>query len=127
MVLPRTLAKFNRSVTNRVAGLFAGRAPGFAILQHRGRKSGRLYRTPISIFHADGVYRIAMTYGREVDWAKNICAAGEFSVETRGQVLDLADPVVHRDPTAAWAPVVVRPWLRVLSAEYYIEARAVVR
>ncbi|WP_280448297.1 nitroreductase family deazaflavin-dependent oxidoreductase [Nocardia brasiliensis] len=112
MVLPRTLAKFNRSVTNRVAGLFAGRAPGFAILQHRGRKSGRLYRTPISIFHADGVYRIAMTYGREVDWAKNICAAGEFSVETRRHGDGQAAPGVSPDTPAPWAPTGFPPTAR---------------
>ncbi|WP_405165110.1 nitroreductase family deazaflavin-dependent oxidoreductase [Nocardia sp. NBC_01499] len=122
MVLPRALAKFNRYATNRAAGLFAGRAPGFAILQHRGRKSGREYRTPVSVFQSDGVYRIALTYGRDTDWAKNISAAGGFTLHTRGRVIELTDPAVLHDPSAQWAPVVVRPWLKALSAEYYVEA-----
>ncbi|MFI6042810.1 nitroreductase family deazaflavin-dependent oxidoreductase [Nocardia sp. NPDC051321] len=123
MVLPRALAKFNRYATNPVAGLFAGRAPGFAILRHQGRKSGREYRTPVAVFHPDGVYRIALTYGRNVDWVKNISAAGGFALHTRGETIELTDPAVLHDPSGRWAPAAVRPWLKALSAEYYVEAR----
>ncbi|MFG1795287.1 nitroreductase family deazaflavin-dependent oxidoreductase [Nocardia sp. NPDC049149] len=122
MVLPRTLAKFNRYATNPAAGLFAGRAPGFAVVAHKGRKSGRAYRTPVSVFHRDGVYRIALTYGRDVDWLKNICAAGDFSLQVRGKEIVLTDPVVHQDPKMRWAPAAVRPWLRTLAVQYYVEA-----
>ncbi|MFF3223862.1 nitroreductase family deazaflavin-dependent oxidoreductase [Nocardia suismassiliense] len=123
MVLPRALAKFNRHATNRAAGLFAGRAPGFALVQHKGRKSGRDYRTPVSVFEGDGVYRIALTYGRNTDWVKNITAAGGFTLHTRGRVIELTDPVVLHDPSVRWAPAVVRAWVKALSAEYYLEAR----
>ncbi|MFC9439754.1 nitroreductase family deazaflavin-dependent oxidoreductase [Nocardia sp. NPDC057030] len=123
MVLPRALAKFNRHATNRAAGLLAGRAPGFALVQHRGRKSGREYRTPVAVFHRDGVYRIALTYGRDVDWVKNISAAGDFTLHTRGRAIHLTNPTVRQDPSAQWAPAPVRPWLKALSAEYYVEAR----
>ncbi|PXX59268.1 deazaflavin-dependent oxidoreductase (nitroreductase family) [Nocardia tenerifensis] len=123
MVLPRALANFNRYATNPAAGLFAGRVPGFAILRHKGRKSGREYRTPVSVFRRDGVYRIALTYGRDVDWLKNISAAGVFTLRTRGGEIELTDPVVRHDPSARWAPAPIRLWLKALSAEYYVEAR----
>lgn len=123
MVLPRALAKFNRYATNPAAGLLAGRIPGFALVQHKGRNSGREYRTPVAVFRRGGVYRIGLTYGRNVDWVKNISAAGDFTVHTRGRAVKLTNPAVLHDPSAQWAPAVVRPWLKALSAEYYVEAR----
>ncbi|MFI9404934.1 nitroreductase family deazaflavin-dependent oxidoreductase [Nocardia sp. NPDC052316] len=125
MVLPRALAKFNRHATNRAASLVADRVPGFALVQHKGRKSGRDYRTPVSVFERDGVYRIALTYGRDTDWVKNITAAGAFTLHTRGRAIELIDPAVRHDPSVRWAPPVVRQWVKALSAEYYLEARPV--
>jgi len=46
----RTLAAFNLAVTNRITGRFAGWLPGFGIVTHLGRKSGRVYRTPVNVF-----------------------------------------------------------------------------
>jgi len=123
MVLPRTLARFNRYVTNPVAGVVAGRLPGCGIVVHRGRRSGRVYRAPVMVFARDGHYRIALTYGRDTDWVKNCLAAGGCVLETRGKTVELADPVVHRDVSASWAPAGVRHALTVLSAEYYLQAR----
>jgi hypothetical protein len=45
----RWLAKFNIAVTNRMTSLFAGWLTGFGILTHVGRKSGKLYRTPVNV------------------------------------------------------------------------------
>src|SRR5437879_2238381 len=105
MPLPRALARFNRRVTNRVSGVVAGRAPGFGIVVHGGRKSGRVYRTPVNVFAHDGGYRIALTYGQDADWVKNVLAAGEFELETGGRTVALADPVVRHDAAATWAPL----------------------
>jgi hypothetical protein len=46
----RWVAAFNLAVTNRIMSRFAGRLPGFGILRHIGRKSGRVYRTPVNVF-----------------------------------------------------------------------------
>ena len=43
--LSHAIGRFNRLATNRVTGLVAGRLPGFGIVTHRGRRSGRTYRT----------------------------------------------------------------------------------
>ena len=48
----RWLAKINSAFTNRITGLFAGWLPGFGILTHVGRKSGKVYRTPVNVFRA---------------------------------------------------------------------------
>ena len=54
----RWLAKINIAFTNRITGLFAGWLPGFGILTHVGRKSGKVYRTPINVFRASNGFII---------------------------------------------------------------------
>jgi deazaflavin-dependent oxidoreductase (nitroreductase family) len=123
MVLPRRLAKFNRVATNRVARVVAGRAPTLGLVVHKGRKSGREYRTPVSVFGYDGGYRIALTYGRNVDWLKNIVSAGDFELVTKGRTVPLTDPVVVHDPERGWAPAGVRQVLGGIGATDYVQAR----
>jgi hypothetical protein len=48
------VAAFNLAVTNRITSRFAARLPGFGILTHVGRKSGRVYRTPVKRFSRAG-------------------------------------------------------------------------
>ena len=79
----RWVAAFNLAVTNRITSRFAARLPGFGILTHAGRKSGRLYRTPVNVFRAPEGFLIALTYGRESEWVKNVLAAGGCKLETR--------------------------------------------
>jgi hypothetical protein len=55
----RWLAKINIVFTNRITGLFAGGLPGFGILTHVGRKSGKVYRTPVNVFRAANGFVIA--------------------------------------------------------------------
>src|ERR1700732_4742509 len=67
----RWVAAFNLAVTNRVTSRFAARLPGFGILTHVGRKSGKLYRTPVNVFRATEGFLIALTYGRESLWVSD--------------------------------------------------------
>src|SRR5216683_4697167 len=80
----RWVAAFNLAVTNRITSLFAARLPGFGIVTHKGRKSGRIYRTPVNVFRAPDGFLIALTYGRESEWVKNVLADGGCELETRG-------------------------------------------
>jgi uncharacterized membrane protein required for colicin V production len=57
----RWLAKINIAFTNRITGLFAGWLPGFGILTHVGRKSGKVYRTPINVFRVSNGFIVALT------------------------------------------------------------------
>jgi hypothetical protein len=49
----RWLAKINITFTNRITSLFAGWMVGFGILTHLGRKSGKVYRTPVNVSSAE--------------------------------------------------------------------------
>ena len=108
MPLPKRLARFNLLVTNRVLGPLARRAPGFAIVWHVGRRSGRAYRTPVNLFRSGDRYVIALTYGADSQWVRNVLAAGEVDIETRGQRLHLVDPEIVHDAQRSLVPEPVR-------------------
>ncbi|MFD1506804.1 nitroreductase family deazaflavin-dependent oxidoreductase [Georgenia yuyongxinii] len=112
--LPRWLGRANRLVLNRVMGLVAPRLPGFAVLTHVGRRSGREHSAVVNIFRAGPGYRVALTYGREADWVRNVLAAGGCWITTRGRRVELAEPRLVHDPTVAWAPPLVRELLGLL-------------
>ena len=125
MPLPKRLARFNRLVTNRVVGPVAGRLPGFAIVSHVGRRSGRVYRTPVNLFRAEGRYVIALTYGSDSQWVLNVLAAGAVDIETRGQHVHLVGPEVVHDAQRSLVPPSVRQILRLVNvSEFMLFQRA---
>jgi deazaflavin-dependent oxidoreductase (nitroreductase family) len=104
MQFPQWLAGFNRHVTNPVQRLWAGRAPTMGILEHVGRKSGRSFRTPLTVLSTDDGVAILLTYGPNRDWLKNITAAAGGRMRRYGKTFELADPRVM--PKAEAAPAV---------------------
>jgi deazaflavin-dependent oxidoreductase (nitroreductase family) len=76
MKLSRRVAHFNKRVTNRIQGLYAWLVPPWAVIVHRGRRSGREYRTPLFAFRRGRTVVIALLYGEESDWLANLRAGG---------------------------------------------------
>ncbi len=101
MQLPQWLARFNRHVTNPVLRLWAGWLPGFGILEHVGRKSGKPYRTPLNVFPTDDGVAILLSYGPDRDWLKNITAAGHARIRRMGRTVELTGPRVMPKAEAA--------------------------
>src|SRR5436853_6976424 len=95
----RWLAKFNIFVTNRITGLFAGWLPCFGILTHVGRKSGKVYQTPVNVFKAENGFIIALTYSSQSEWVKNVLAASGCELKTRGKKYKLSSPTIVHDHT----------------------------
>jgi deazaflavin-dependent oxidoreductase (nitroreductase family) len=120
VVIPKQVAWFNRVVTNRVSSLVAGWLPGFGILEHIGRRSGHPYRTPVNVFRAPDGYVIALTYGSDTDWVKNVLAAGGCSLVVRGQRMWLTDPKIATDDERRPAPPAVRPFLGLLGVTEFL-------
>jgi deazaflavin-dependent oxidoreductase (nitroreductase family) len=117
----RWLAKINSVFTNRITGLFAGWLPGFGILTHVGRKSGKVYRTPVNVFRASNGFIIALTYSSQSEWVKNVLAAGGCELKTRGKKYQLSSPKVVRDPSRQRFPFTVRLMLTIVGADEYME------
>src|SRR4051812_49595068 len=96
MPLPKRLARFNLHVTNRVLGPFARRLPGFAVVAHVGRRSGRVRHTPVNLFRDGDRYVIALTYGADSQWVRNVLAAAtQFSPAYRSGGEPVAPVLVH--------------------------------
>lgn len=72
MRLSRRVARFNKAVNNRVQGVYAWILPPWAVILHRGRRSGRSYRTPVLAFKRDRTLIVALLYGEESDWLRNM-------------------------------------------------------
>lgn len=108
MPAPNWLARFNRSVTNRVARPIARHLPGLGVVGHVGRKSGRQYHTPVMVFRGHGGYAIALIYGAQSEWAQNVLAAGGGTLETGGRTIRLTSPRLIHDERHRDVPPFVR-------------------
>jgi deazaflavin-dependent oxidoreductase (nitroreductase family) len=95
---PRLLAvvrRFNRDFTNKLQARSAGTPGAYAsVIQHRGRNSGRTYDTPIVPFATDDGFVIVLPYGRNVDWLKNVLAAGQAVLVTGGHTYTVDRPEI---------------------------------
>jgi deazaflavin-dependent oxidoreductase (nitroreductase family) len=122
----RVIRPFTTHVFNPIARRFASWLPGFGILEYRGRKSGRTYRTPINVFRRGDWYVFALTYGADVEWVKNVVAAGGCTLRTRGRDVRLIDPELFVDPSRQLMPFVVRIVLRFDRATEFLRMRIAV-
>jgi deazaflavin-dependent oxidoreductase (nitroreductase family) len=73
----------------------AGKPGGPAsVIHHVGRTTGRSYETPVrAVPTADG-FVIALPYGSNTDWLKNVLASGSATIVDEGSVHRVDDPQV---------------------------------
>jgi deazaflavin-dependent oxidoreductase (nitroreductase family) len=66
----------------------AARSPGspFSLVRHVGRRSGRTFETPIIVAPVPEGFVCELTYGPDVDWYRNIVAAGHCELIVDGEV-----------------------------------------
>jgi deazaflavin-dependent oxidoreductase (nitroreductase family) len=78
----------------------------FSLIRHIGRRSGKLYETPIVVAPVKDGFVIELTYGPDVDWHKNVVAAGGCRLVWHGQeyVIDTIEPVDTATGRAAFSP-----------------------
>ena len=126
MPAPQWLARFNRRVTNHILGPIVMHLPGFGIITHTGRKSGRAYRTPVSIFRHGSGYIIPLTYGPDSDWVRNVLARGGCTLETRRRTLRLDRPRLVHDKQRRAMPAPVRLALGLAAVSDFLELQRVV-
>ena len=110
----RRIARFNKRFTNRVTRPLAPYLPGFGVVVHTGRTSGRTYETPVNVFAHGDSFVIALTYGVQSDWVQNVQAAGGCELITRRRRYRLADPEIVHDERRRLASAKTRPMLRLL-------------
>jgi deazaflavin-dependent oxidoreductase (nitroreductase family) len=116
MRLADGIAQFNRLAFNRVVRTFAGRRGSpVAVVEHRGRRSGRRYRTPVLAFGLDGGYLVVLFYGDDRDWVRNVLAAGGCTLRRGGRRVALTGPrLLDAGDGMPLLPAPMRPALRLL-------------
>ena len=61
----------------------------------------------MNVFSRDGAWIFALTYGSDVQWVKNVLAAGRCEIQTRGRVVRLDRPELVLDPSRRLVPRLV--------------------
>ena len=124
MPIPRRVARWNKVGLNRVVRHIAPRAPGLGLVVHRGRRSGRGYQTPVSVFRTEDGFVIALTYGAQhTDWVKNVLAAGGCELRTGGRVLRVNFPRVYHDESRRGIRPLERQALRLLGVADFLSVK----
>jgi deazaflavin-dependent oxidoreductase (nitroreductase family) len=68
--------------------------PMAAQIRHAGRRSGRTYTTPVSAKRRGDVVVIALTFGNQSDWSRNVRSAGGASIRIEGDDYDVTQPQI---------------------------------
>jgi deazaflavin-dependent oxidoreductase (nitroreductase family) len=112
----------NKYITNKILIHIAGKKFGhFAILSHTGRKSGKVYKTPIIAEPAENGFVIALTYGKKVDWLANVMASGSCDLYWKEHDYHLVSPkVVDRESGLMAFPSPLNQVLRKVGIEYFL-------
>jgi deazaflavin-dependent oxidoreductase (nitroreductase family) len=112
--LPDRIRTFNKYVTNRLLRGFVNLSIGpFAIIRHVGRRSGKPYETVLWVWRLGKNFVIALTYGPDVDWYRNMLAAGGGTVVWHKRVYVVGKPEPIDAKTAMLAfPAFFRPIFR---------------
>ena len=119
-------------VLNPLIGKFAGRRH-FAMaaqIRHVGRRSGKAYVTPATAHVHGDMILIALTFGNQSDWARNVRAAGGCAVRINGRIYEATNPqFLSREEAgpllkAAFSPI-QRAGMRVLSVRQFLRLDAV--
>ena len=72
-------------------------------------------------FGAPDGFLIALTYGRDSEWVRNVLAAGGCQLDTRGGRYQLSAPTIVHDPTRQRFPLVVRMILGLIGAKDFLQ------
>jgi deazaflavin-dependent oxidoreductase (nitroreductase family) len=91
-IMMRPMTKMLNPLIVRLAG---GRHFGMAAqIRHVGRRSGRTYTTPVSARRSGGMVAIALTFGNQSDWSRNVRSAGGATIRIKGEDYAVTQPQV---------------------------------
>jgi hypothetical protein len=86
---------FNKRTLNPLTLKVAGnRLRVYASVQHIGRHTGYVYTTPVVASPLGDGFVIPLPYGADVDWFRNVMAAGKCTLRWNGHKYSLEKPEV---------------------------------
>jgi deazaflavin-dependent oxidoreductase (nitroreductase family) len=114
-------------ILNRFVTRIAGKryVPLWVLLRHQGRRSGRLYATPVVALPVPGGFAIPLAFGEGADWYRNIMTSGGATIRRHGTEHRLGDPAaIDPDSAASPFPAWQRPVFRALGIRRFLVLRA---
>jgi deazaflavin-dependent oxidoreductase (nitroreductase family) len=87
----RQISKATKPYVLKTAGTPGSRT---AVIHHIGRTTGQPYETPIVAEPIDEGFLIALPYGPNTDWLKNVLARGSATIVLAGHAHDVDRPEV---------------------------------
>ncbi|MGV9635472.1 nitroreductase family deazaflavin-dependent oxidoreductase [Nocardia rhamnosiphila] len=96
---PKWIDRFGVRFVNPWMRRIAPSLPGYAVIEHTGRKTGTRYETPICIFRSGATVAVVLLHG-ETNWVKNTVTAGRARLRCRAGALTLRAPRVIPPRTA---------------------------
>src|SRR5215470_1529124 len=96
----------------------------FAVLKHTGRRSGRVYATPVSARPTATGFVVPLPFGEKAEWYRNALAANGCVIQWKGVAYRLIDPQMVSPAAAlpAFHPV-ERLLLPVIGIKQYVQFR----
>jgi deazaflavin-dependent oxidoreductase (nitroreductase family) len=91
--MPVWLERFQIKYVNPMLRPLSKRLPGFAVIKHRGRTSGKDFETIVTAYRKDELVAIGLMHGK-TNWVKNVLAAGEADIHVGRKDLHLVNPRV---------------------------------
>ena len=110
-------------ITNPLMVGLAGKRwnPFFGVVEHVGRRSGRGYSTPIAVRRVDGGFVVSPAFGLQVDWYRNVVAAGDGVIRWRAHRYAVEAPVpIDRSAGLAAFTAVQRFFLRLTGVSNFV-------
>ena len=123
MPIPRVVGQWNKVGLNLVTRRVAPWMPGLGVVVHRGRRSGRMYQTPVNVFASSDGYVFALTYGPDTDWVKNVLAAGGCELRTRGRTVRVTAPRLFHDEARPGIRPLERQVLRAIGVADFLSVK----
>ncbi len=121
VTLRATLLRAGNTLARRVAGRRM-----YALLLHRGRRSGRTYTTPVVAWHQDTMIIVPLSFGATSDWCQNVVAHNGCQLQLRGQWYTAHTPqLIPRNDAVAYLPPLARIGARLLRVATYVKLRTV--
>jgi deazaflavin-dependent oxidoreductase (nitroreductase family) len=115
MVFPVWFENLQVKYLNSALKPIARYLPGTGTIEHRGRKSGKSYKTIVTAYRKGNVLAIALAHGK-TDWVKNVLAAGEADLRFARHQVHLTNtrilPAGSDGSAAAGLPWLARVQLR---------------
>jgi hypothetical protein len=109
-----------KRISNRIFLKISGRRlRAYSIVRHVGRTSGSEYRNPVSAYPLGDGFVIAVLYGVQSQWVRNVMAADRFVLRTKDRDHPLERPEII--PPAQALPAFPR-WQRMMLKSRNIQA-----